>query len=395
VIALDLHQWISAKEETMISEMRCVVCDAESLEEIAEFAQLFRVTSDCKPWPAGGRLHCCKSCGAVQKIADEIWLDEIKRIYDQYEIYHLSAGAEQVIFGENVAPRSRTLVDFVVSKGQLPKRGSLIDVGCGNGAALTNFSRALPNWRLWGSELSDKALDRLSQLPNFECLYTVDIADIQGEFDVITMIHALEHMATPFNTLVASRHHLTENGLLFIEVPDLETSPFDILVADHRSHFTRATLRHLAARADMNVLELTNKLLPKEITFLARRARAETDTRRDPTAGQQLVKDTVDWLLAVQRAAERASTRGQFGIFGSSIAGMSLYARVRDRVAFFVDEDRTRIGQVFEGRPILSPNEAPAGSTVYVPLAPPIAQKVVARLSNLPAHFVPPPDLRA
>jgi SAM-dependent methyltransferase len=371
----------------------CAVCDGVALSEIAGFSELPRVTSDCKPWPDGGRIYCCSDCGAVQKVADQIWFDEIKDIYDHYEIYHLSAGAEQVIFGAgNAAPRSNALVDFLIKQAGLPEHGRLIDVGCGNGAALVNFSRALPGWRLSGSELSDKALTNLRLLPNFDRLYTIDIKEIPGEFEVVAMIHALEHMPAPYETVRASRDHLALRGMLFIEVPDLETSPFDILVADHRMHFTRATLGRLAARAGMDTVALTNEVLPKEITFLGRRADGAASQRSDPQAGRQLVEATVAWLLAIQKAAQSAARAGQFGIFGTSIAGMSLYGAMRDQVEFFVDEDRTRIGQSFDGRPILGPEAAPAGATVYVPLAPPIARAVVARLSRFQARFEPPPD---
>jgi 2-polyprenyl-3-methyl-5-hydroxy-6-metoxy-1,4-benzoquinol methylase len=377
-----------------MSQTKCAVCVSTALREIAGFSELSRVTSDCKPWPAGGKIYCCADCGAVQKIADRAWFDEIKQIYDQYEIYHLSAGAEQVIFadGADAAPRSHTLVDFVIDKAALPEHGRLIDIGCGNGAALANFSRALPRWRLSGSELSDKALADLRRLPNFDTLYTVDIKEVPGEFDVVAMIHALEHMPAPVETMLASRDHLAPNGTLFIEVPDLETSPFDILVADHRMHFTRATLGHLAARSGVQAFALTNEVLPKEITFLGHEASVGAASRPEPQMGRRLVEASIAWLSAVQNDAKNSARAGQFGIFGTSIAGMSLYGAVREHVEFFVDEDRTRVGQSFEGRPILSPNAAPAGSTVYVPLAPPIARAVVARLSKLEARFQPPPD---
>jgi SAM-dependent methyltransferase len=376
-----------------MTQTQCAVCDGGPLHEVAGYEQLSRVTSDCKPWAAGGKLHCCGDCGAVQKIADRIWLDEIGRIYGSYEIYHLSAGTEQVIFTGDVAalPRSRSLVDFVVARSKLADRGRLIDIGCGNGAALANFSSALPGWRLFGSELTDKALVNLRKLPNFDALFTVDVKDIPGTFDVVTMIHALEHMPAPYETVVACYEHLAPHGTLFIEVPDLETSPFDILVADHRMHFTRATLGHLTARTGATALELTNQVLPKEITFLGRRGAETTTSRPDPQAGQTVIDATVRWLTEVHVSAAREAADGSFGIFGTSIAGMWLYAALRDRVAFFVDEDSTRVGGTFEGRPIVAPARTPPGSVVFVPLAPAIAEKVVARLSVGLARFVGPP----
>jgi hypothetical protein len=35
---------------------RCSICGNGLLVELAAFRQLRRVTSDCRPWPAGGRL---------------------------------------------------------------------------------------------------------------------------------------------------------------------------------------------------------------------------------------------------------------------------------------------------------------------------------------------------
>ena len=35
---------------------RCSICGDGLLVELAAFRQLRRVTSDCRPWPAGGRL---------------------------------------------------------------------------------------------------------------------------------------------------------------------------------------------------------------------------------------------------------------------------------------------------------------------------------------------------
>lgn len=377
-----------------MTQTPCSVCAGGPLREISAYSRLSRVTSDCKPWPAGGKLHCCEQCGAVQKIADDTWFGEIKEIYDNYDIYHLSGGSEQVIFANDsaAAPRSRALVDFVVSAAKLPAQGRLIDIGCGNGAALVNFSAALPGWKLSGSELSDKARSKLSALPNFEALYTVDVPEIPGPFDVVTMIHALEHMPAPFDTVTQSTVKLTPTGNLFIEVPDLETSPFDIAVADHRSHFTRATLGYLTGRAGVKAETLTNQVLPKEITFLGKSAKGMSAAKSNPADGLSLIEATVRWLTAVQAAAEKASVGGRFGIFGTSISGMWLYGALRDRVEFFVDEDRSRVGQSFEGRPILSPEQAPAQSTVFVPLAPGIAEKVVKRLAGLAAKFVAPPD---
>jgi 2-polyprenyl-3-methyl-5-hydroxy-6-metoxy-1,4-benzoquinol methylase len=372
----------------------CVVCTATTLRELASYAQLPRVTSDCKPWPAGGRLNLCQACGAIQKSADAKWLDEIKRIYDAYQIYHLSGGAEQVIFSAagQAVPRSHTLVDFVVSRIPRRERGRLIDLGCGNGSALASFSRALPGWRFDASELSDRALPILKSIPGFETLYTGRIQ--RDAYDVVSMIHSLEHYVSPHEALSEAAALLAPAGTLFVEVPDAETSPFDLLVADHRTHFTRATLGMLAARAALAPDYLDNNLLPKENTLLAHRAPRPGEAPADPGAGLEIVTRTLAWLEDVVEAATRlASRRSGIGIFGTSISAMWLYGALRDKVDFFVDEDRSRVGQDFEGRPIRAPEEVPGGAAVFVPLANTTAERVIARLSGGNGEYLAPPPM--
>lgn len=380
-----------------IDKFKCKICADGRLEAIEGYRQLPRVTSDCKPWPAGGAMTCCQACGAVQKLSDEKWFDEIERIYKAYQIYELSAGSEQVIFSEaGVAqPRSGALVDFIVQNAGAADAGKLIDIGCGNGSALRNLSRAMPRWRLYGSELSDAAKPALQQLPNFVELYTTPAREIPERFDILTMIHALEHMPDPLASLQDAAFLLNDDGRLLVEVPNVLTSPFDLLIADHLLHFSPAHLAYLASRAGFSVSILRDDLLPKEITLLATRGGAVRE-RPEPARTRAVLEANLAWLAAVladarQAAAAARKSGGQFGVFGTSISGMWLYGALRGDVSFFVDEDASRVGNSFEGVPILAPSQVPAGSTVFVPLHPDVARRVASRHAASGAAYVEPP----
>jgi len=373
----------------------CQVCAVDRLELIEHYPNLPRVTSDCKPWPAGGKMAVCQACGAAQKIPDAAWFDEIDRIYSGYQIYNLSDGSEQVIFcGDGTAaPRSRLLIEFIQRTEPLPSKGKLIDLGCGNGGALRTFSEALPEWKLYGTELTDDSLEGLKRLPNFVRLFTGKQAEIKEHFDLVTMIHSLEHMPAPAKTLREAADFLTDDGKLFVEIPDVEASPFDLIVADHLMHFSRATLRLLAERAGFSVQVLRNDMLPKENTLIAKR-RTVSPAKPDAAAGIALVKRNVEWLHAlIDLAVKTASSGKSFGLFGTSISATWLSGILREKIAFFVDEDETRIGKTIEGRPIVAPTNMPTEAVVLVPLIPAVAEKLVGRLSRWRAQFILPPAL--
>ena len=375
----------------MTMHTHCLVCGQDDLQEIEAFRALPRVTSDCKPYPSGGRLLACKSCGGIQKLPDAEWFREIDEIYGGYEIYKLSDGDEQLIFTDaGPVPRSQRLIDFLKKTAELQESGRLIDIGCGNGAALARYSRALPKWELYGSELSDRALPELRSLPNFVDLYCMPTGDIPGKFEIVSMIHSLEHMPSPGKTLEDVARLLGEGGKAFVEVPDVETSPFDILVADHLSHFSRQTLAHLANRAGLSLAHISNSVLPKEITMLATVGDAKALLPVAQT-GIDLAASAVQWLDELLELARQLAKSNRFGIFGTSISGMWLFGALGDKVSFFVDEDPKRIGREHAGRPVLRPADVPSGATVFIPLSPAIASRVAGRYVDALAHFVPTP----
>jgi 2-polyprenyl-3-methyl-5-hydroxy-6-metoxy-1,4-benzoquinol methylase len=75
-----------------------------------------------------------------------------------------------------------------------------------------------------------------------------------GAFDLIHINHVLEHLADPLAALGWLRHWLTPDGLVFVEVPNLEGVRKQRATLFHDAHiwnFTPQTLIALAARAGL------------------------------------------------------------------------------------------------------------------------------------------------
>src|SRR3974390_2214012 len=207
----------------MIINATCYVCGTDELVAVEKFEQLPRVTSDCKPFPAGGRLATCHRCGAIQKPADATWRKEIGSIYDNYDIYYQSMGVEQSVFNFGRGTprlRSQGLLEHVHEVHPLGTMGVILDVGCGKGTFLQAFAKFRPNWRSFGHELSRKNQDILARIPTFERLYTTSFAGLPGGFDVVALIHALEHFEKPVEGLRQLKPKLTSDGIIVVQVPN-------------------------------------------------------------------------------------------------------------------------------------------------------------------------------
>lgn len=373
--------------------MICHHCQS-SLSLFSNFSFLNQVTSDCRPWHIGGQLGVCISCGMVQKPVTDEYLREIDEIYSQYDIYSQSGGIEQSIFEQEGASvsRSQKIVKWLATNQLLPQNGKLLDVGCGNGAFLRAFGQYFGEWEMAGLELDMKHKDLIEAIPRVTSLYTGSIDNVHDTFDIIVLIHALEHIPHPVEYLKSLRKYLKPDGLLFIEVPDLENSPFDILIADHITHFVSKVLHKVVQNASFETLVIKSDFVPKELSLLARNSQIQEVTKSNlfegsGANGKELAESYINWL---SRMLEKAnSITGKIGIFGSSISATWLAASLGDKVSFFVDEDKDRIGRLHMGKTIYSSLEIPQGFPVFVPLRADIAKSIEERLAGL-AEFVIP-----
>lgn len=382
---------------TVVGDMACGVCGRGTVEELDAYRDLRRVTSDCRTWPSGGRLGVCRSCGTVQKPADDTFLAEIEDIYRSYSIYHQAAGAEQAVFAQSSglpASRSVRLLDMFRRHAGLAATGRMLDVGCGNGATLRAFGAVAPGWIKAGTEFDAKYRHAVESIPNTEPLHVGAVAAVPGWFDVITMIHVLEHLVDPVAGLDEVRGRLAPHGSLLIEVPHHPANPFELLIADHRTHFTVDTLPRAVGAAGFAVVSLAEDWIPKELSAIARplagRPAAAPPAIPDTAAVLARVAASIAWLRHTADQVRELARTGPIGLFGTSIAGTWLAAEAGDGVTFFVDEDPARSGRLYLGRPVHAPADLPPGSRVFVGLPPAVADGVRRRLARADVEFIPP-----
>ncbi|HWK96692.1 MAG TPA: class I SAM-dependent methyltransferase [Pseudolabrys sp.] len=370
-----------------VSDTVCAVCGQRSIVTVARFAALPRVSSDCRPFPSGGQLGVCAQCGTIQKPDDATWRSEALSIYQRYDMFRQSAErAEQAVFQNDAgAPvrRSALVLKKLLDLHPLNKQGRILDVGCGNGPTLRALADLMPEAELYGHEISDATLPSLVVIPGFRKLYTGEVGDIQDRFDLIILSQSLEHVIDPVDTLATLRTKLATDGVLLIQVPNGRLNVFDLLVADHRSHFDPGTLAQTARRAGFKHVAVSEWVYKELSMTVSDAPLAFSSMPEPPRMTVDGLNLRIDWLSdVIEKARTLADKSPSFGIFGSSIAGTWLLGALKDRVSFFVDEDTTRVGQKHEGIPILAPSQVPAGACVFIPLVPQMAQGIADRLGG-------------
>src|SRR5688572_25087232 len=99
----------------------------------------------------------------------------------------------------------------------LPQRGRALDFGCGQGVFTRVMQAALPDWQVYGTELSDVALRIASgRVPDCTFIKGDELA-AAGPFDFIFTHHVLEHVLDLDATL-AQMARISGPGALMLHI---------------------------------------------------------------------------------------------------------------------------------------------------------------------------------
>lgn len=136
-------------------------------------------------------------------------------------------------------------------------RSRILDVGCGSGYLLDNL-HAMGFERLSGV---DPYIKNDIRKPNGVVVRKAYVDAVEGEFDVIMMHHALEHVPEPRTTLAAIRSKLSSTGVCIVRTPTVSSDAFETYGKDwvqidaprHVAIPSRSGMATLARRCGLKV----------------------------------------------------------------------------------------------------------------------------------------------
>lgn len=114
----------------------------------------------------------------------------------------------------------------------------------------------------------------------------------RGAFDLITLNHVFEHLVDPLSALKQLDQWLAEDGLLFIEVPNLQGVRKQVSNTFHYAHiwnFTPFTLKAVLSKAGFVPLP-DQDLNTTSLVFARNRTQSSNTPQAAPELAQELIK---------------------------------------------------------------------------------------------------------
>jgi 2-polyprenyl-3-methyl-5-hydroxy-6-metoxy-1,4-benzoquinol methylase len=221
--------------------------------------------------PVSNRI--CQTCGFVYQ-SPRIPAVDLERYYEkEYRLQY--QGTEEPVLKDLAVQEARANALVNYYKGKTPAPSRHLDIGCSTGALLQKFQEMFGSHPA-GVEPGDayRAYAKRQGLAVFPSLEELQEAG-QGPFDLVSMIHVLEHLPDPVAYLLNLRQAImAEPSFLLLEVPNLYAH--DCFEIAHLASFSAHTLIQVLKRAGFEILALRKHgqprslLLPLYITLIAR-----------------------------------------------------------------------------------------------------------------------------
>lgn len=196
--------------------MQCKLCGSEKVNIIN--TKIRNIDSDKI------KVYKCNDCGVhfLYPYYDEIKLENYyngiyRKEYTQEDYYNKNQIKE---FFDKSLPEAKKRVDRI--KKYLKKEDKILEVGCSSGYFLHTIKNSVNS--VYGTEWDER---NASYCKNNNIQVKKNPEEFNIKFNKIFMFHVLEHIKDPIHFLKKLKNCLSDEGMLFIEVPNNE----DILLS--------------------------------------------------------------------------------------------------------------------------------------------------------------------
>lgn len=211
------------------------------------------------------RVVICKNCGLIY-LNPRYSKEELQEMYREGAYaakYRDSKGGKRINgvserYVNNQIKKGRKIFNFVGSN-LLDKSGGVLEIGSTAGGILSYFRDEgfLP---VQGVDPESKYVNHANnvlEIPTAEGLFESFKSD--REYSLIIARHVLEHTVNPIEILVKAREILSDNGLIYVEVPNLYSlNPaknwYYNFMAEHLFIFTPNTMKMVANKAGFFII---------------------------------------------------------------------------------------------------------------------------------------------
>jgi len=203
-------KYLKIKKNYSMKIIKCELCNYKKTKEIRKKVSWSHGKFGILP------VHCCLNCGMIfqnHRFNKKFYKEFYKDAYRKITLKSLKPSKELI---NDQKKRGLLLYNFL--KKYLPKKGAMLDVGCGSGMFLLPFLKN--GWKCSGNDpvASHIEYGRKKYKLNLESIQSEDMSLKKNSLDLIIIMGSLEHAYDPNLVMKKCESAIKKNGILLLEV---------------------------------------------------------------------------------------------------------------------------------------------------------------------------------
>ena len=295
------------------------------------------------------------------------------------EQYAVSSQTDQIISVDGYPEpllrsflQAKLLVDRYFTANQNIR---ILDIGCFDGRLLIELDKLLVNADLWGFDINTHLNSVFPKKNNFNFLAT-SLDDIRVSFDLIILSHSIFYIHDQ-NDLMSQIYRLLKNdGILFIQIPDIKKSPYYSLMGDQYYIFTQTSLINFLGYFGYITEKIYNDYFPKELLVAAKKNRGSYVNCLEDDSFLQNIKILLDTKVKLDCISFE-----NISVLGTTVNAAFVDEILNEKVLYFIDEKPSKTGKIFRGKKVLHPKEISEKNHTILPYGE-LGNKIRARFER-------------
>lgn len=283
-------------------EVECAICKSQNHFEVSKKGQ--------HNIPIN--LVLCKDCG-LGYLSPRWNADSYFNFYSkEYDSYYRPSLIAEI---NTAIPENNAIIRRFQKNNVLPESPSaILDIGSGAGENLLNIQKIFPNANLFAIEPSQESQQNLIK-NNIEVISSDANSDWdkgkEGKYSLIILRHVLEHFLNPAEVLRKIQASLSDDGFLYIAVPNnlrptknLETKWFRVV---HTYYFNKYSLKNTLHKSGLEaiIMQEGDELNNHELFAIAKRSEKPLETKISSSHFEEQKKVFIDGLQNDRKPIQR------------------------------------------------------------------------------------------
>ena len=266
--------------------------------------------------------------------------------------YANSNQTNKKIFVKNKLVKDRIYFQNKIIKNIVKKKNKInfLDIGCFDGLLLRELSKNFKNSKFYGLENNKYLKNKFPKKNNF--YFNLDINKLSKEvyFDIIILSHSIMYIKKLNKILNILSTKLKDNGRIIIHTPNYDKNPFYYLMSDNFHFINTKNIQNIFSKSNLSVTIIRKKFLQNESVYIAKKTKKKFKIKK-------LKKNYYENILNKIENLKNSISEIKLNnivIKGTTIKSAFVDYLLGNKILFFIDDDKKKIGQKFRSKKILN-----------------------------------------